>query len=371
MSLHHKSRALLAVAVLTSGLLGCTGLPMSGVDPKTGLDPAIEEPGQQLLSNGAATAISDVVATLRDVGALKNMANPQPLLSNNASGNLLSNGMGSYHLASYRVASTDMPPDDFERIVWTDSNKDTWEQAAPFQGVITGTLDGVEVERYTYTVDELSPATYKRTEVVEKSFFRPLGTYAIDGTTTMQQQLDEKGRTVVIVAGICTFTAGEGAARQLDYQMQMHLNGQDAERVVMDVTGATPMGATVAIATLYTDELQDDTRVKTLSGSGTLTVDGRSLAFESAAEKIGTQLPSGHVALALADDFRLHFAFAPDQPLVATQRKSDDTVVKTLTTLEATTKVLIVHPDGKEEHLDVMVLPKLYRLGMAIVLPPL
>lgn len=369
MSLHRGCKSLLALAVLTSGLLGCTPLTMTEVDPKDGLGTSVETPGNQLLSNGAASAISDVVATLRDVGAIKNMANPEPLLSNNASGNLLSNGMAGYRLAGYRVANTDMPADDFERIVWTDSNAEGWPGDG--SGVITGTLDGAEVERYAYTVEDLTETTYKRVEVVEKSFFRPLGTYTIDGTTAVEQP-DDKGRTVLLVAGTCTYTAEGGTPQALDYQLRMHLNdSNDAERVAMDVTGVTPKGTTVAIATLYTDELQDDTRIKTLSGSGTLTVDGRSLAFESAAEKVGTQLPSGHVALALGEDFRLHFAFAPDQPLLATQRKGDDSVVKTLTTVEGTTKVLIEHPDGKDEHLDLMVLPKLYRLALATVLPPL
>ncbi len=378
MPLNRRFKSILAAAVLT-GLVGCSDVnglvKVPGSETGTDvLNPGndLNNPGDQLLSNGAATAITDVVATLRDVGALKNMANPAPLLSNNASGNLISNGMAGYRIASFGTQSTDMPADDFERIAWTDSNPDPDTWPGNGTGVITGTLDGVEVERYAYTITEFTDATYKRQEVVEKSFFRPLGTYTIDG---MQGFLgfDTAGRAIVEVAGTCTFTpeAG-GTARTLTYQMHLHHNDAgDVERVAIDVAGVTPAGASVAMKTLYTDEVVDGTRMVSLGGEGNLTIEGRSLAFASEASKVGTAAPDGYVSLGLAEDFKLHFAFAPNQPLVATQRTADNTIVKTLETLPGTTKVVVEHTDGKKEHLDVMVLPKLYRLAIATVLPPL
>src|SRR5690606_37847261 len=103
MAYHRGFHSILAMAVLTTGLAGCTNLNglftvPGGTSAHDGLKPdnggvtpgEITNPGDQLLSNSAATAISDVVATFRDVGALKHMASQQPLLSN-AGGSLLSN----------------------------------------------------------------------------------------------------------------------------------------------------------------------------------------------------------------------------------------------------------------------------------------
>ncbi len=372
MSLHHRLVSLLAVTVLTSGLLGCTGLDGLLVKDKPALTtPAetVENPGNQLLSNAASNAIGDVAATLREVGALKNMASQQPLLSNSG-GNLLSNSM-----SGYRIASTALPREDFDRIVWNDSRAEDWPGTGSFAGKITGTLDGVIVESYSYSVTMEFP-TYLREETVELSSFREKGLYVVTGATTIAPYNDPFSS--LIVSGTSTFDP-DGLNRKLDYELNALVVFQsDTEFDLWDVrttvTGAMPTGAEVDLTLDYTknDVANSDPQTFThkLSGLGNIKVGDRTIRFKTSADIPDAQPVTGHMQLGLATDFWLRFDFAADKPLEGSLRNDLGTDLGALEYTEDKKKVIINHPNDKPEHLDLDLLPGFYRLGLESTLPP-
>lgn len=403
MSYHRGFRSLLAMAVLTTGLVGCTDLnglfklpggtttTDGGLKPDNGgLNPGgINNPGDQLLSNGAATAITDVVATLRDVGALKHMASQQPLLSNsgssllsNAAGSLLSNGM-----SGYRVASTALPQSDVDRIVWSDDgpwpNPYAVTQETTVTGEILGKLDGQVVERYTYTAT-LTPKSgaplpsYRREEQVVTSSLREKGHYVVTGEASEEAS---DGLTVLIVTGTSTFEPN-GVNRKLKYDyapIGAWLDLENGERVFYgldiesNVNGYLPNGNHVDMTMNFIKTLNWDTYEEighTLNSSGSMTIAGRKLGFKSSAA-IDKQTISGALNLGLDKDFWLRFDFASNTPIVASVRNDKEELVSGLSFTDDKKKVIIKHPgEDKPEHLDLSVLPRLYILGIESALPP-
>lgn len=404
MSYHRGFRSLLAMAVLTTGLVGCTDLnglfklpggtttTDGGLKPDNGgLNPGgINNPGDQLLSNGAATAITDVVATLRDVGALKHMASQQPLLSNsgssllsNAAGSLLSNGM-----SGYRVASTALPQSDVDRIVWSDDGN--WPHAyavtqeTTVTGEILGKLDGQVVERYTYTAT-LTPKSgaplpsYRREEQVVTSSLREKGHYVVTGEAT-DQAVDDM-YSLMIVSGTSTFEPN-GVNRKLTYDyapIGVWVTPEVGDRyfyatdIESYVKGDLPNGNHVDMTMNFVKTLDMTTFEEiahTLDSSGTLTIAGRKLGFKSSAA-IDKQSISGALRLGLDKDFWLRFDFASNTPLVASARNDKDELVSSLSFTDDKKKVIVKHPgEDKPEHLDLSVLPRLYILGIESALPP-
>ena len=390
MSHHRGFRSLLAMAVLTTGLLGCTDLnglfklpggtttTDGGFKPDNGgLNPGgIDNPGDQLLSNGAATAITDVVATLRDVGALKHMASQQPLLSNsgssllsNAAGSLLSNGMSGYRVAS-------MSHEDYSRLTWTDTgnwpNPVELTDDVTFSGVIKGSVDGSEVEHYTYTVT-MGPGTYSREETVVKSAFRKTGRYEVTGTVL---DLSPAGDNLFYydIAGTSTYEP-QGVNHKVDYALYTLIDESLAPwTVVTTVTGVLPTGTTVDLSTRYDKDYAYETGLDmrhTLSADGKMTVGGKEVKYKSAADVVDKAGVTGHMQLGLASDFWLRFDFASGQPLKGTRRNDKGEDLGPLELTEDKKKVIIKHPgEDKPEHLDLSVLPRLYLLGIESALPP-
>jgi|GEM_PF-2979051 len=390
MSYHRGFSSLLAMAVLTTGLLGCTDLnglfklpggttvTDGGLKPDNGgLNPGgINNPGDQLLSNGAATAITDVVATLRDVGALKHMASQQPLLSNsgssllsNAAGSLLSNGMSGYRVAS-------MSHEDYNKLTWTDTgnwpNPAELSEAVTFSGVIKGSVDGSEVEHYTYTVT-MGPGTYSREETVVKSAFRKTGLYEVTGTIL---DLSPAGDNLFYydIAGTSTYEP-DGVNHKVDYALYTIIDDTSAPwDVITTVRGTLPTGTTIDLTTHYEKNYAYETGLDmrhTLKADGSILVGGKHVQYKSEADVVDKAGVKGHMQLGLASDYWLRFDFASGQAIQGSRRndKGDD-----LGALEYTSdkmKIVIKHPDeDKPEHLDLSVLPRLYLLGIESALPP-
>jgi hypothetical protein len=378
MSSHRRFKALLAAAFLTTGLIGCADLNQAGVG-KDNLDTVVEKPGEQLLSNGAATAISDIRATFRDVDSLKNMASQQPLLSNSG-GNLLSNAAGSLlsnSMGGYRIASTGVSQDDYARIEWTDSNAAGYPGETPFTGEITGKLDGVTVERYSYTVETYTETTYLRKETVHESAFRKTGLYQVTGTTTITEH-DQFG-LIISVTGSSTFDP-DGLNRKLDYELNTWGYFLESEFIAFDAKttakGSLPNGSTADVTFFYAHEFPEETESQkdryTLSAQGVLGVAGRALNFKTDTVLEGENSLTGDFRLGLAKDFWLSFDFASQTPLVASVRNDKGELLGALEYTEDKKKVVVNHPgEEKPEHLELSILPELYLLGIKSALPPI
>ncbi len=369
MSSHRSFKALLAAAILTTGLIGCADLNGPGVGKDT-LDTVVEKPGEQLLSNGAATAISNVMAGMREVGSLKNMAS-QDLLSN-SSGNLLSNGMGGYRIASTGT----LKPEDYDRIVWDDQRQQ--ESDGSYSGTIIGKLDGTQVEHYTYTFtvsgDSLDGGeVYLRTEIVHASAFREKGTYALSSTTAITSFDPETGFGEIETSGASTFDP-DGLKRKSDFTM--YILAHTADGVSFDfydvdttVKGALPSGSVIDAAMAY--EKNAAGTIWTLASSGSLTTADASVKYKSKATKEQGKDLAGSFQLGLAKDFWLSFDFNGYSALSAIVRDDAGASVKELTYTEDKKKV-IINPPGEEkpEHLALDVVPQLYLKLLGSALPP-
>jgi len=379
-------RSLLAVAVLTTGLAGCTDLnglfklPGDSTvndgglkpNPDDGLKPdgELKNPGDQLLSNGAATAITDVVATLRDVGSLKHMASQQPLLSNSGS-NLLSNGM-----SGYRIASLGMSHEDYNHLTWTDSgiwpDPTTLSEPVTFSGVIKGSVNNVEVEHYTYTVT-MSSDTYSREETVVKSSFRKTGLYQVSGESTLGSYPVD-GFYSYKVAGSSIYDP-QGVNRKVDYVLDTVIDGNlNPWDVRTTVKGVLPAGTDVDLTMDYLKDFVNNTDPDlkhTLVGNGTMTLGAKTVKYKTSAQVVDNGGITGHMQLGLATDFWLRFDFAGGQALQATRRNDAGDNLGTLELTSDQTKVIVKHPgEEKPEHLDLTTLPGLFRLGLEATLPP-
>lgn len=365
--------SLLAVAVLTTGLLGCSGLGTTGVgndDLSKTPGGQIENPGDQLLSNSAASAIGDVVASLRDIGAVKHMASQQPLLSN-SSGNLLSNAAGSLlsnGMSGYRI--TGLSSEAYAKIVWKDSLADDWPGLGTFEGQITGTLDGVVTEQYSYTV-KMTETTYERRETVEKSDFREKGDYVVTGASAIDG-FDVDAFGLITTQGKSVFKAA-GGDRVLDYKMVIFAehtgDGFQPWDVVTTVQGALPNGAWTDTSLDYQLNPVAGGLRHTLKSAGLFMIDGRTIRFRSSADLEGGSI-AGFMQLNLSESFRLHFDFASNTPLKGSVRNAKDENLGALT-LSADKKAFVVkHPDQKTENLELAGLPRLYVLGLETALPP-
>lgn len=377
------SRMLLATAVLTTGLWGCDfgGLPVNdGNQLKNGGNQNTS--GDQLLSNAAASAIGDLIGSFRDVGALKNMASQQPLLSNagssllsNAGGSLLSNGM-----SGYRIAAAALSYDEFNAIVWEDSNASSWIPGVGWPGVdgydkdgyaygtVTGKLDGVVVEQYTYRVKQ-DGTTYEREETVVKSRFRPLGVYQLAGAIVkVAENAQVPELTDVVIQGTSTFDP-EGVNRKLDYTLDAVMDYGNGVPYVVTTTvqGTQPSGMNVDLTLEYA--LGEDGGHE-LFGQGKLSQGGKTLEYESSAAITDSGKVEGYFALGLMKDFWLHFGFESDKPLVGTLRNDKGEKRSDLAYAADKKKVIISYPDEKQEHLDVDVLPRLYLQALDASLPP-
>lgn len=375
---HDRSwRALLAVAVLTTGLLGCTNLNghftlPDGTTANDGLKPGgdLQNPGDQLLSNSAATAITDVVATLRDVGALKHMASQQPLLSNSGS-TLLSNGM-----SGYRIASLGLSHEDYNRIIWNDSgdwpDAATLEEPVTFEGVIKGSVDGKEVEHYTYTVT-MGPGSYSRQETVVASSFRKTGLYEVTGNVVDYSPAE--GRfSYYVVEGSSTYDP-QGVNRKVNYVLNTIIDDTFSPwDVTTSVKGVLPTGTNVDLVMDYVKDYAHETgtdMLHSLTGGGTMTLGGKTVKYKTAAEVVDNGGITGQMQLGLASNSWLRFDFTGGQALQGTYRNDAGENLGPLELTSDQTKVILKHPgEDKPEHLDLTVLPGLYRLGLEATLPP-
>lgn len=377
MSLNRGLRTLLAAALLTTAAVGCTtaNTPIVNTDtgkPTDSTKPGgdLTNPGDQLLSNSAATAIADITAALRDVGALKHMASQQPLLSNsgsgllsNAAGSLLSNGMGGY-----RILSTGLAQSDYDRIEWTDSNP-IYPAAGEVAGTITGTLDGVKIEEYSYSA-EIGETTYSRTEVVTASRFREKGTYVVSGETVYDYANYPDVR--VHVTGTSTFDP-DGVNRQLTYAFTIKLLALENDDVLpvgaeSTVKGTLPNGAEVDLTMTFVEAMGSDPYV--LAATGSFTFGSQTIGFRTTSTLLDDHI-KGSMGLGFSDDFWLNFAFESNQPLVSTLSNKDEENLGELTYTEDKKYVIINHPDKSKEHLELDLLPKLYIFGLSTTLPPL
>ncbi|MNK42848.1 hypothetical protein D3C87_615400 [compost metagenome] len=386
---HHRSfRSLLAVAVLTTGLAGCTDLnglfklPGDNTVTDGNLKPGedLKNPGDQLLSNSAATAISGIESTLRDVGALKNMASQQPLLSN-SSGNLLSNAAGSLlsnGMSGYRVAG--MSHEEYNRLTWNDTGNwpdpSTLTEPVTFSGVIKGSVDNVEVEHYTYTVT-MGPDTYSRQETVVKSAFRKTGLYHVTGQATFGHYNNDPNSAffVYVVSGSSTFDP-QGVKRKVDYVLDMVIDGSSNPwDVRTTVKGLLPTGTDVDLTMDYLKDFVNDTDPDlkhTLVANGKMTLDGKPVKFKSSADVVENGGITGNMQLGLAADFWLRFDFASGQAMQATRRNDAGDNLGALEVTSDKSKAIVKLPgEDKPEHLDLSLLPRLYLMGLESALPPL
>lgn len=371
----NRVAGLLVLAMLAgcADLQGLIQTPQAQTVPDQTGGGNITQPTEQLLSNGAATAISDIEATLRDVGALKHMASQRPLISNsgaslisNSGASLISNGLGSYRVAALSTG-------DVDRIVWSDSRAADWPGAGTFDGTITGTLDGEVVEQYSYTVT-MDASSYRREEQVEKSSFREKGLYVVTGSTAFYE--DAPGFLNMVATGSSTFDP-QGVKRVLDYSFDALVAVSETSfetfDVATDVAGQLPSGAQVQTELLYFKDKVTDSPLEykhTFKAKGQTSVGGRSLRFDSRAEVLDAGTISGKFQLGLFPDQWLRFDFASNTPIAASLRDDADKSLGDLPVTEDKAKFIVTHPDGQKEHLPVASLPTLYLYSVKTALPP-